>query len=144
MAPRTYRLLPWILSVILTASPLITQNAWAQTQRIVLLDRDQAIERARQRLLAEPTVDDIRLSGSTLLLKVPSPVSFVPPVEPQSKPGGKNKGIILGIIGGAVVATIIILLLGGDDDPEVRTPAPAPQVTILAPGTPRVNTPTNP
>ena len=142
-------ILPWILSFALTLSPVMAQNAAKPKTpeiKVVEIDRDEAVELARQRVLREP-IPEPAPEGMPVLFNVPpadrAAASAFPTqgALPQAQPGGKkDKGIILAIIGGVAAAVLLALLLGGDDDEPEAGPVP----TILTPGTPTVNPPSNP
>ena len=132
--------LPWLLSLALTVSPVIAQDASTRQIKIVQIDKDDALELARQRVLREPTAER-EPNGTPILFDVPPSDTVAKStfpgrgVLPQSAPPGKkDKGIIIAILGGIGAAILLAMLLGGDDDPE-------DEATILTPGTPTVNTP---
>ena len=131
--------LPWILSFALSLSPVLAQDVATREIKVVEIDKDEALELARQRVLRDPAEEEP--DGMPILFDVPPSDSVAESsfptqaVLPQSEPPGKrDKGIIIAILGGIGVAVLIAMLLRGGDDPEE-------EATILTPGTPTVNTP---
>ena len=125
--------LSWILVLTLTILPLMAQNA--QTPKLQLKNTGAHFDNS--------------LLGNAILMSLPSrsAAAAMPPLpqSTDSKPPGKNKSIIIGILILAGVTTAVIMLWpNGHDEKPVPLAAPVtpvPTTTILAAGTPNVNTP---
>lgn len=141
---------PWILIAALTLSPLMAQDQQASQVKIVELEGSGA-SGATEHV-------DTSVVGTAILSALPSKEAVAQaaaaaalPVGPganasETKPPGKTKSTIIAalILTGAVVG-ILLALKGRNGNTSSATaapvgPAPA-EATVLAPGTPRVDTP---
>jgi len=124
--------LSWILVLTLTLSPLMAQEV--QTPRLKINNTAEHF--------------DNTLLGNSILMSLPSrsAAAAMPAMPSSNDSPGRNKSIIIGILILAGVTTAVILLWpsGHDDKKPVPVAAPVtpvPTATILAAGTPSVNTP---
>ena len=123
--------LSWILVLTLTLSPLLAQEA--QTPKLKINNSAEHF--------------DNTLLGNSILMSLPSrsAAAAMPAMPSSNDSPGKNKSIIIGILILAGVTTAVILLWPSGHDkkpvPVAAPVTPVPSSTILAAGTPNVNTP---
>ena len=146
--PSLYSVVAWIITLALSLSPVMAQNA------------QQTAETAQD--TGSPTVDtsvlpELPLTATTAAAfpaaarnsTLPAAPTAAPDSVPSPKPNpnanpdapGQSKWVILAaiIITGAVVATILLIHGGGDDHSHPHPPAPTG--TIITAGTPAITTP---
>jgi hypothetical protein len=127
---RVSSLLSCVLIATLTTSPLMAQNPAPNL-----------------RINTTAQYYDTSLVGTSILMALPSRAEAASmaaeAAQSETKAPGKTKSAIIGILIAAGVATAIIMLLsgGGDKDPVPVAAPVTPVGTILAAGTPRVNSP---
>jgi hypothetical protein len=144
--PKLYAVIAWIVTLALSLSPVMAQNAQEQVE----VSKDNSNPIVDTSVLPElplattATAFPAVARDSTL----PSAAAPIPtnPTNPSStdvSPGGKTKWIILAtiIITAAVVGTILLLrgFGGGDDKPH----PPSPPGTIITAGPPSVSAPSH-
>ncbi len=133
----------WVLIAALAVTPLMAQDPSFPKVRVIT-NREEAIDIARRHVLGEPDArssEDNRspLVGTAILFALPSAKTPGPPPDPQATAPGKNKNVIVAIVGGTAIAALLYLLLrGGGGKP---TPPPATTATVLTAGAPRVTNP---
>lgn len=126
-------LFSWALVLTLTISPLMAENA-----PVLNLNTRNRGEHFDNSLL-----------GTSILMSLPARPAAALPAMPNSndnKAPGVNKSIIIGllILAGTTAAVILLWPHGHDKPQPVVPPAPVtpvPMGTILAAGTPVVNSP---
>jgi hypothetical protein len=143
----TSALLPWILIITVSVSPVMAQQASPPESNIRTPSGNQGNDRSR-------SFDEIPLVSTAILSALPPrPVGMAFPNRPAqdnadtAHPGKRSPllGILL-IAGG--IAAAVLLLRGGDDDkapppPPAQASAVTPSGTILSAGPPVVNPPSN-
>ena len=140
--PKLYAVMAWIVTLALSLSPVMAQNAQEQVQ----ISKDKLNPIVDTSVLPELPLGTTAAAFPAVSRDSTLPSASAPsPTKPSStdvSPGGKSKWIILAaiIITAAVVGTILLLHGGGGGDDKPHPPSTPG--TIITAGPPSVSAPT--